>query len=188
MANQTNTRAVMLQEQARNRAMSGDYEGAINLFSQALSLAPNDGRIYHDRGMTHSRFQRWTQALADLDRAIALSPHPASYEERASIYFAMGNKQAARQDLERALRIDSFSPIALMNLGYLYIEDGKYDRAIEYLTKAINVEPTMANAYANRARAHYKKGNLDRAYSDAEKAKELIESGRDTTDATTYDT
>jgi tetratricopeptide (TPR) repeat protein len=51
--------------------------------------------------------------------------------------------------------------------------NGSYDKAIEWFTKSIELDPEYANAYYNRGIAYDKKGLYDEAIKDREKAREL---------------
>jgi len=59
------------------------------------------------------------------------------------------------------------------------IKTGKYDEAIEFYTKALEIDPCNkklnAVLYANRAAAHLKKKDTDKAIADCDKAIELDE-------------
>lgn len=67
----------MLMGQAMDAAkMYRDYKEAIRLLTRAAQLDPNNGEIYHNRGMAYSYLKRWHEAISDFSRAISLSPHP----------------------------------------------------------------------------------------------------------------
>ena len=59
------------------------------------------------------------------------------------------------------------------NRGLVYRDEGNYDLAIESFTKAIELNPDFAKAYANRAATYQCKGLFDRAIADHTKALEL---------------
>ena len=59
------------------------------------------------------------------------------------------------------------------NRGIAYQDEGNYDLAIEAFTKAIELNPDFAKAYANRAVIYQCKGLFDRAIADHTKALEL---------------
>ena len=64
----------------------------------------------------------------------------------------------------------------LMNKALGFWENGKYtdpDKALEYLNKAISLDPNYTDAYGNRGNAWADKGNYDRAISDYNKVIEL---------------
>jgi len=57
--------------------------------------------------------------------------------------------------------------------GYILMEKGKYNRAIEDFTMAILIDPCCAKAYYHRGRACSIKSNLELALKDAKEAKNL---------------
>ena len=176
-----------LTSMAMAAAQSGDYNATVEILTQALRLAPNDGAMLHNRGMAHSHLQRWREALADFDRAIAVDPQPTTYEQRGLVHYQVGNRQAARQDWEQTLRLNPRRTLALGNLGWLCIEDRDFRKAADYFTRVISIEPTYAKAYENRAKAYLEMGNLTQARADLTKARALIESGQDTSNQEQYD-
>lgn len=165
-----------------NARVYGNYEEAIRLFTQAVQLDPNNGVIYHNRGMAYIRLERWREAITDFSRAIALSPHPSCYEQRGLAYYQIGDRDSAFNDWQQALRMDPRRTFAMVNLAWLAIEEGQFRRAIELCSHAILIEPTLAKAYENRARAYLELGDRMRAIADLHTARELVASGRDTSD------
>ena len=59
------------------------------------------------------------------------------------------------------------------NKGYIWMEKGKYNRAIDDFTMALLIDPCCAKAYYQRGRALSIKGNLDLALNDAKEAQNL---------------
>ncbi len=178
--------AIRLMSEAMDSIMvDGDYAKGLRLFDEALKYDSYSGDIYHNRGMAYSHMQNWRQALEDFTRAIKLSPHPSSYEQRGKVYYRMGDSQAARHDWEQASRMDPNRSTSLMNLGWLCVEEQRFHDAIDYYTRAIDAEPTYAVAYAHRAKIYYDLGDKARAFEDFQHARDLIESGADTSDQDT---
>lgn len=60
-----------------------------------------------------------------------------------------------------------------VNKGVEYGKKGKYDEAISEFTKAIELEPELAQLYYNRGNAYTKKGSYDEAILDYTRAVEL---------------
>ena len=175
--------ATVLLGQAMDAAkMMDNYTEAIRLFSEALQHDPNNGEIYHNRGMAYSSLERWREAASDFSRAIALSPHPSSYEQRGMAYYQIGDRGSAFKDWQQALLMDPRRTFAIINLAWLATEEGQFPQAIELCSHAIFYEPTFAKAYENRARAYLEMGDQTRGLADLQTARELVASGRDTSD------
>jgi len=58
------------------------------------------------------------------------------------------------------------SPVDYVQLGNGYYEQGRYGRAIDEYTKALDIDPNYAKAYDNRGVALAQEGNLTGAISD----------------------
>jgi tetratricopeptide (TPR) repeat protein len=69
--------------------------------------------------------------------------------------------------------IKETDPIALLNQGEAFFEEGQYDRSIAYFDKAIEINPKFAEPYNNRGIAYCEKGQYDKAIADFNKAIEI---------------
>ena len=63
--------------------------------------------------------------------------------------------------------------ISANNEGLVYNNEGDYQKAIVAFTKAIELDPSLANAYSNRGWAYIKLGQYEQAIADCTKAIEL---------------
>ncbi len=63
--------------------------------------------------------------------------------------------------------------VALLNQGLAFAKKGQYDLSINYLNKAIEINPRLAEAYINRGVAYQAKGQYDKTISDYNKAIEI---------------
>ena len=63
--------------------------------------------------------------------------------------------------------------VSSYNRGAEFMAQGDYSQAIAWFDKAIEVEPSFAEAYCNRGTAHYEKGEADAAIADFSKAIEI---------------
>jgi tetratricopeptide (TPR) repeat protein len=85
-----------------------DPNSAIELFTHALNIDPNNSNTYHARGLAYHQLGRYTAALNDYGRAINLYPDDAEYyNARGNTYYAMNKLAKAKQDWEKACEMGS---------------------------------------------------------------------------------
>jgi|GEM_PF-2349909 tetratricopeptide (TPR) repeat protein len=65
----------------------------------------------------------------------------------------------------------SYKETAYLNLGVCYYHKEKYDEAISYFKKAIEMREEMVEGYLNIAMIHFTQGNKEECYAWLEKAK-----------------
>lgn len=93
-----------------NKLREGDdQQGAIDAYSKAIELDPNNINAYENRGRAYGKSGNYKQAVADFSRVIDLNPKSAiAYEMRGFTYDRiLGYKQKAIQDLKTAASLGS---------------------------------------------------------------------------------
>jgi adenylate cyclase len=106
---------------------------AEEMANKALSLDDSEVRAHIILGRIHIFYQRYEEAKAELDRAIAINPSDANaLAGRGNILMWSGQTDAAIETLELAQRIDpELNPLDRMALSLAYYLKGRYDAAIE---------------------------------------------------------
>ena len=88
----------------------GDFDAAIDSFSEAIRLDPHNADAYANRGRALIR-SNLEKALADCDEATRLNPKLASaYSTRSVIYAVKRNADKAISDASEAIRLDPNDP------------------------------------------------------------------------------
>jgi tetratricopeptide (TPR) repeat protein len=85
------------------------------------------------------------------------------------------NKQndAAKKNLEKALKINTKDPEIYYLFGNVYFNEKKYDEALKYYTKAIEIDSTYAQAYTSRGKIYRMYNKRDEWCADFTKAYQL---------------
>jgi tetratricopeptide (TPR) repeat protein len=88
-------------------ARSGQLEKAIEDQNTAIQLDPHSASAHNNRANAYYRAARHAEALADYDEAIALSSgsFAQAFYNRALLHKALGEDDAARQDLQEAAKL-----------------------------------------------------------------------------------
>jgi tetratricopeptide (TPR) repeat protein len=134
---------------------------AEELAIKALSLDDSEVRARVILARVHIFHQRYKQAEAEIERAMAINPNDAqSLAGRGNILMWLGQTDAAIEALEQAQRIDpDLNAIDRFALGLAYYLKRRYDAAIEQVE--LNLRETagvhssriiLAAAYAQQNR------------------------------------
>jgi len=103
------------------------------LASKALSLDDSEVRAHVILGRIHIFYQRYEQAKAEIDRAIAINPNDAhGLAGRGNVLMWAGQTDAAIEALEHAQRIDpELNAIDRNAFSLAYYLKRRYEAAIE---------------------------------------------------------
>jgi len=83
-----------------------DFAKAVDLYTQAIALAPDDAHAHAWRGAAHCALGKLDKAVADYDEAIRLAPHkPTYYAARGTVHSWAGRQGLAMQDHDKAFAL-----------------------------------------------------------------------------------
>jgi tetratricopeptide (TPR) repeat protein len=109
----------------RARQRNNNYGGAIEDFTEAIHLQPNNVEYYINRGLTYLMKYNLELGRNDVEAALRISPHNTQAKELLS----MAVRQQAQQCYERSQK---------------HYEEGDTQIAIATLDEAISIDPTYA--------------------------------------------
>ena len=80
-----------------------DHYAALEDYSKALIIAPNNHLLFYNRGLTYADLQLLTQAINDFDSSIKIKPDfgPA-YGDRGMAFYDLDQKDKACSDFKKA--------------------------------------------------------------------------------------
>ena len=163
-----------LQSSGTAYTAKGDFDRALNDFTEAIRLNPANSNAYNNRGHAYRAKSHFDRAIADHTEAIRLDPSNANaYNNRGIAYRAKGDHDRAIADHTEAVRLDTKYFDAYNSRGIAYRAKGDFDRAIANYTTAIEINPKSAVLYSNRGRAYELKGDKDLAVADYKKIIDL---------------
>ncbi|HEX8367655.1 MAG TPA: protein kinase [Pyrinomonadaceae bacterium] len=103
--------------QADNFYARKRFDKAIETYTLAIELNPNDYAIYNNRGAAYHATGEFQKAIADYTRAAELNPyHFSAYNNRGAAYEDIGNIEQAIDDYRKALELDPENKLAKDNL------------------------------------------------------------------------
>ncbi|MBF0480237.1 MAG: YcaO-like family protein [Desulfovibrionaceae bacterium] len=95
-------------------------------------------------GFALTREEKWSEAAAHLDRAIACSGEVKEYFNlRGVSFFKRKDYRSAAADFTRAVALDKGSAMDLANLGLCHKFLGEFGPAAHFLTAALELDPSL---------------------------------------------
>ncbi|MDR1218030.1 MAG: tetratricopeptide repeat protein [Treponema sp.] len=129
---------------------------------------------YFNSGFAHYEAGRYTEAVADFTRALAVTQNDeASLRYRALSYYYLKDYDRTITDMSRLIQMNSGNEESYLTRGAAYGKKGEYDKEIADYNQALRLNPDFAEAYNNRSAAYGGKGEYDRAIADCNQALRL---------------
>ena len=153
-----------------NKGISGDYEGALIEYSEAIRINPKLVEAYIYRGIVKSFLEDHTGAINDFNEVLRMKPND-QYSYRA-IVFAAGTVPDLNQN-----QVMSFDPNKHDHRAFTYnrrgIEKSKlgdHRGAISDFTESIRINGEDAEVYTNRGISKAALENCEEAIADYNQA------------------
>lgn len=134
---------------------SKDYDNARAVFKSVCIEFPDDAQLRGAIGEKYLNVALYEDAVNYYAEAVHLDPHALSNYNRMGIALRkLGRFDVAEDYYMRALHLAPEDPNLLFNIGRLYLEWGKWDKAVEFGEKACIANPAFdeARKLANFAR------------------------------------
>lgn len=117
---------------------AGGFAGIAALYDRGVADAPDEAVVYTNRAWFWEQIYDRPKAIADIGRAIAITPDVNSYTWRARLYQESGDKQKALADLIAAQTLDPSSNDTVEQLAMLRADRGEKDAALELIQQRID--------------------------------------------------
>ncbi|OMJ68126.1 hypothetical protein SteCoe_34512 [Stentor coeruleus] len=128
---------------------SKDYTTAVRQITRGLLKFPRFLEGYLSRGTLYNQMQKWDKAISDFYEAISIGPTEGTgYLGLAESLIGKGECKNAIKMLDQALKCPGSTNLALLKRGKLLFENHEFDKALEDLSRLIDLEP-------NNIEAHY---------------------------------
>ena len=132
----------------------GKFDDAILKLDKSIQIKNDFEVSYFYRAACYQALEKWDMAMLDYTKAIQLNSKMAdAYYNRARIILSRKDIQNPKienavSDLEIALSLDEKFIDALFAMAAAKKKQGKYNEAISYLDKLLEIEPDAINAKA----------------------------------------
>ena len=118
-----------------------EYGQAIEYYTEAIRLDPNDAIAHRSRGVAYTETGDYDRAIADYSEAIRLDPEYAdAYHNRGVAYRKIGDYDRAIADYSEAIRLDPKDATAYHNRGRAHFEKGHRAKAESDFAEAKRLE------------------------------------------------
>ncbi|CAM3061728.1 type IV pilus biogenesis/stability protein PilW [Pseudomonas floridensis] len=141
-------------------------ELADQYFRKALSASRNETRIVNNYGSFLYEQKRYKEAYERFEQAAADNLYPERsrvFESLGMTSLKLGNREQAREQFTKALRLDRQQPRALLEMAELSYEDGHYVPARDYYDRFSQLSEQNARSLLLGTR-------LAKVYEDRNKA------------------
>lgn len=150
-------------------------ERLINKSQQVLNLLGGIENVpyipHNTRIRDHTKLQEIKNILDDL---IIRYPKSAKVHLLYAMYWASKNRPDCESEyIQKAIKLDPNYAPAVIYLGAMYADQGKYIEAINAYNKAINIKPDIAAVYYNLGISLYKTKRYEEAYEAFKKTNQL---------------
>jgi tetratricopeptide (TPR) repeat protein len=145
----------------------GDYDGAIQALTRALTLSPGEVQAESLLGWAQMLKEDYDDALATLQKV--LMKEPGNSLARINLGYVCLKKKIfgeAIEHLSKAIRMANDKKATLyanFYLGLVYLQREMYEDAENFFRKTLDIGPNMIEAYFELGRAQWLCGNPETA-------------------------
>lgn len=141
-------------------------QGALRQVHLALQKWQENPEAWFVRGQVHVWIREYARAVEDFSTALQYRSGFAEYLSwRALAHVMLENPDAAERDYMEALQDTTYmTPEKIyLNLGLLEKRRGRETEGLEYLEKAVTVNPAYSRGHYELGKTHDEAGNLSKA-------------------------
>lgn len=161
-------------------AEKGNHHQAIDYYTKSIELHPDFPNAYFNRATVKRKLEDMTGALTDYTKAIELRPEfPLAFHGRGITYGNLGMADEALEDYSKAIKLNKRSPNSYpeYDCGESYYNrallQDSLEKSFSDLDKAIECNPNLAAAYAERGNLKFLQKEHQEALEDYNKALEI---------------
>lgn len=154
-----------------------DYDKAAHLFLSLLQEDNNNPNLLNNIGLCYSKLAKDDLAVEYFVKALSFnSKSVQTYINLSDIYFKNKNIIDAINLLENAVTLMPSETALKHYLARFYLEDCRYDMAMEQLFEILDIDPDNLDAYWDLGNVQFEMGDYDSAVANYETVLEKIDS------------
>lgn len=139
-----------------------DYRNAVNKYAEAATISPDYSYAHFWKGYAHYYLEEFDLAIDELDKALAQGHKPLEvYKLRWFLNYNKQNYDAALNDVQKGLELDSSNSNMSLGLGDIYHAKGNYQASVDAYKKAFQLDPNNGDAHYFMALNYSNLGNYE---------------------------
>ncbi|MEP6885357.1 MAG: tetratricopeptide repeat-containing glycosyltransferase family protein [Gammaproteobacteria bacterium] len=152
-------------EQATKATAARDFERAVRLYDQAITLDASHAEAYYKRGNALKNLGQLSAAIASYTQAIERRPDYAyAYCNRGVVQQALGLQTDALASYDQAIVLDPSDALAHYNRALVLQDCSRWGEVLESYNQAISINPEYADAQYNRSLGMLYLGDFERGW------------------------
>lgn len=163
------------------------YEKAEEIFKKGIALDKDNVKLHFRLGVTYDKWDKKEKCIKQMKQVIRLDPkHANALNYLGYTYAEMGkNLDEAERLVKEAMKVKPNDGYITDSLGWVYYKKGLYEKALEFLEKAVSLVPDDPTMLEHLGDAHLQLGNKSDALKfykmsldkkgEKEKSKETLE-------------
>ena len=158
------------------------HQQAVRNFQKVLQKDPLNLLAHYNAGVSYFELNRLDDAAKELEATQAIASRAGGAMEREStpaeellarIWLQKKDYERARGQFNHLLTIAPRNFLAQYGLGWLALQEGKWDEALPHLQAAADINPEDAAVRTSLGTAYFHKGDLSRANDEFAEAVRL---------------
>lgn len=137
------------QESADTLSLAGINDpGQLKRLDSLLRMDPTQHTAFNERALLYLSNGKMNEALRDVSQALNLKPdHPEYLITLSDVYLGLNQPQKTRETLLKVLGLDDGNTHAMLKLAELSLYYRDYEGVKSYAGRALQIDPTLAQAY-----------------------------------------
>ncbi len=135
----------------------GKRDEAVALLKKAIKLNPNYADPYSNLGIIYTSMGKHEEAIRSYEKAIEINPSFFdAYNNLGLVYKNLGEKEKAIELFKKSIEVNPFYTAGYNNLAVTYYYDKKYDLAVKYCDKALELGHNFHPEFLKLIKPHRK--------------------------------